>query len=89
MHIARVNSMREDKCCWVGTHALSGSRFGSRISFCGTGVRFIRRHCVCVVTLCLEACCVVEGLLFDDKQCNDPSKMCDCAPMRTHRRVEH
>ena len=38
MHIARVNSMREDKCCWVGTHALSGSRFGSRISFCGTGV---------------------------------------------------
>ena len=30
--------MREDKCCWVGTHALSGSRFGSRISFCGTGI---------------------------------------------------
>ena len=38
MHIARVNYMREDKCCWVGTHALSGSRFGSRTSFCGTGV---------------------------------------------------
>ena len=29
MHIARVNYMREDKCCWVGTHAPSGSRFGS------------------------------------------------------------
>ena len=35
MHIALIH---EDKCCWVGTHALSGSRFGSRISFCGTGV---------------------------------------------------
>ena len=41
MHIARVNYMRDDKCCWVGTNAQSGSRVGSRISFCGTGVNHL------------------------------------------------